>query len=136
MPDERSRILTLLQEGKISAEQAATLLDALQATPPTTPPRPAPPGSKPPARLLRISIDAHEDHAQKPTKVRINVPLGLARFAGRFLPQEARAELEGQHIDINALIEALDDELPDGPLVDIDADEGDGKTVRILIEVV
>jgi len=136
MPDERARILSLLQQGKISAEQAATLLDALDE-PQTTPGKTATtPSSQPPARLLRISIDAHEDDAQKPTKVRINVPLALARFAGRFLPQEARAELEGQHIDINALIEALADQLPAGPLVDIDADEGEGKTVRILIEVV
>lgn len=145
MADERNRILNLLEEGKISAEQAATLLDALNnkasASARGNPGQPNAhnPGvirSKPPARLLRISIDAHEHAGGTPTKVRINVPLALARFASQFVPSDARAELEGQNINLSALLEGLGDELPEGPLVDIDANEGEGKTARILIEVV
>lgn len=140
--DERDRILGLLEAGKISAEQAAVLLDAVASRgdasrnagrPPTTGRAPAP---RPPAQLLRITVDAREGDNDA-TKVHVNVPLKLARFASRFLPKEARAELEGQSIDLSELLASLGDEVPDGPLVDIDASEADGsKSARILIEVV
>lgn len=139
--DERSRVLGLLESGKISAEQAAVLLDAIAArsAPPLPPSPPAPgglPRPRPPAQLLRISVDA-DDASGETTRVNVNVPLKLARFAARFLPKEARGELEAQGIDLNELLAGLGDELPDGPLVDIDAsDEGGTKTARIRIEVV
>jgi len=140
--DERDRILGMLEAGKISAEQAAVLLDAVGSQgdahgqadrSPGTGKAPKP---KPPAQLLRITVDAREGD-RDPTKVHVNVPLKLARFASRFLPKEARAELEGQSIDLAELLSSLGDEVPDGPLVDIDASDADGtKTARILIEVV
>ena len=69
--------------------------------------------------------------------MRINVPLGLAKFAGRFLPPEARRELEGQGIDLSSLLDSLNADVPDGRLVDIDAtDEEKGTTAKIIIEVV
>ncbi len=140
--DERDRILGMLEAGKISAEQAAVLLDAV-ASPGDAPGRAArspgtgkTPAPRPPAQLLRITVDAREGDRDA-TKVHVNVPLKLARFASRFLPKEARAELEGQSIDLAELLSSLGDEVPDGPLVDIDASEADGtKTARILIEVV
>ena len=140
--DERDRILGMLESGKISAEQAAVLLDAV-ASPGTAPDQAGratgtgkAPKPKPPAQLLRITVDAREGHGD-PTKVHVNVPLKLARFASRFLPKEARAELEGQSIDLAELLSSLGDEVPDGPLVDIDASDADGtKAARILIEVV
>ena len=138
--EERDRILGLLEAGKVSAEQAAVLLDAVAkertgrvgAGPvPASSPTP-----RPPAQLLRISIDAVEDGENK-AKVNINVPLGLARFAARFLPKEARVELEDQNIDLSELLANLGDEVPDGPLVDIDtSDESGAKTAKIRIEVV
>lgn len=140
--DERDRILGLLEAGKISAEQAAVLLDAVSSRgdasrhagrPPAAGTAPTP---RPPAQLLRITVDAREGDKDA-TKVHVNVPLKLARFASRFLPKEARAELEGQSIDLAELLSSIGDEVPDGPLVDIDASEADGtKTARILIEVV
>lgn len=138
--EERDRILGLLEAGKISAEQAAVLLDAVtsgrtahaaSAAAPASSPTP-----RPPAQLLRISIDAVEGGENK-AKVNINVPLKLARFAARFLPKEARVELEDQNIDLSELLANLGDEVPDGPLVDIDtSDETGAKTAKIRIEVV
>ena len=150
--EERDRILGLLEAGKISADQAAVLLDAVAsprtgraaaAAAPGSSPGFSPgfsPGSsptpRPPAQLLRISIDAVEGGENK-AKVNINVPLGLARFAARFLPKEARVELEDQNIDLSELLANLGDEVPDGPLVDIDTrDESGAKTAKIRIEVV
>ena len=137
--EERDRILGLLESGRISAEQAAVLLDAVAsgrtgraaaAASPASSPTP-----RPPAQLLRISIDAVEGGENK-AKVNINVPLKLARFAARFLPKEARVELEDQNIDLGELLANLGDEVPDGPLVDIDtSDETGAKSAKIRIEV-
>lgn len=141
--DERARILTLLESGTISADQAAVLLEAIgnetaakgKAKVPLAPARPVTP--KPPAQLLRIAIDAVDDLDDENVKINVNVPLKLARFAANFMPQDARAELTDQGIDLADILNSLGDELPDGPLVDIDATENDGhKKVRIRIEVV
>ncbi|MDZ7799196.1 MAG: hypothetical protein U5K81_00195 [Trueperaceae bacterium] len=166
MPDaDRARILALLESGRITADQAAVLLDAVgpsrgqgTATPgaPGAPsegaarprgdaaaaggtPAAASAGSpspRPPAQLIRITIDAREGDEDK-AHVHVNVPLKLARFAARFVPKEARSELDAQGIDLAELLAGLGDEVPDGPLVDIDAkDDGGGRTARIRVEVV
>jgi len=139
--EDRRRILDMLAAGTISVDEAANLLKALgpgtpgRAIEPPAPPRPA--GQ---ARLLRISIDAvkPEDEGGENAKVRINVPIALARFATRFLPKEASAELQEQGVNIEEILNALGEELPDGKLVDIDAQSEDPTqgSSRIVIEVV
>ncbi len=131
--EERRRILDLLAAGQISAEQAAELLEAVGPGGGSLPAAPV----KGIARLLRISVDATRPDGSREATVRINVPLGLAKFAGRFLPPEARRELEGQGIDLSSLLDSLNADVPDGRLVDIDAtDEEKGTTAKIIIEVV
>lgn len=136
--NDRRRILDLLAAGKISVDDAANLLRALAGGG-----RPAPPPLEPPprtsgrARLLRITVDAREPGAGgETTKVRVNVPLALARFATRFLPPEARADLEAQGIDLNEILAALDEDLPGGKLVDVDVGGDDSTTgaARVIIE--
>ena len=138
--DERKKILDLLESGRINAEQASELLRALGGAPreSSAPPPPPPPARTGTARLLRISIDAGGDEGDKKNaKIRVNVPLGLAKFATRFLPVEAKGELEAQGIDLEELIAALSSETPEGRLVDIDVDDdGDGKRAKIVVEVV
>ena len=138
--DERKKILDLLESGRINADQASELLRALgggprEAGPPPPPPPPARTGT---ARMLRISIDvAGNQGDMKNAKIRVNVPLGLAKFATRFLPAEAKGELEAQGVDLEELIAALSSETPEGQLVDIDVDDdGDGKRAKIVVEVV
>ena len=138
--DERKKILDLLESGRINADQASELLRALgggprEAGPPPPSPPPARTGT---ARMLRISIDvAGNQGDMKNAKIRVNVPLGLAKFATRFLPAEAKGELEAQGVDLEELIAALSSETPEGRLVDIDVDDdGDGKQAKIVVEVV
>ena len=138
--DERKKILDMLESGRVNADQASELLRALgvaprEAAPPAPPRPPARPGT---ARMLRISIDATGDAGDKKNaKIRVNVPLGLAKFATRFLPVEAKGELEAQGVDLEELIAALSSETPEGRLVDIDVDDdGDGKRAKIVVEVV
>ncbi len=137
--DERKKILDMLESGRVNADQAGDLLRALGgASREAAPPPPPPPARSGTARMLRISIDAGGDEGdKKKAKIRVNVPLGLAKFATRFLPVEARAELEAQGIDLNELIAALSSETPEGRLVDIDVDDdGDGTRAKIVVEVV
>ena len=137
--DSRKRILDMLASGAISADDAAKLLAAIGGEARAGGP-PAPPKPRGTARVFRVSIDALDDEAggKERAKIRVNIPLGLARFASRFLPPEARRELEAQGIDLVELIQGLGDEVPEGPLVDIDVDdEAHGaKKAKILIEVV
>ena len=139
VPDERKKVLDMLAAGQISVDQASDLLRALgEGGPPAGSPPPPPPPRTGTARLLRISIDATDGGDGERAKIRVNVPLGLAKFASRFLPAEARSELEAQGIDLSELITAITTETPEGRLVDIDVDDDDdgGKRAKIVVEVV
>ena len=154
--DERNRILDMLSEGKISADQAAEILKAIgpsegaAAPPPPSAPRPPRGGvgfdadgarayvmpKQGIARMLRISIDADGDTPSDRAKIRVNVPLALARFAMKFMPEDARLKMSEQGIDLSELLDALGDELPEGRLVDIDTTGQEDGNAKIIIEVV
>jgi hypothetical protein len=135
--DEQRKVLDMLAAGQITADQAAALLAALADSTPPPPPAAAGLPRRGTARMLRISVDAADEDGGDRAKIRVNVPLGLAKFASRFMPAEARRELEGQGIDLGELINAISTETPEGPLVDIDVDDERGeKRAKIIIEVV
>jgi hypothetical protein len=134
--DERARILRMVAEKKITAEEAADLLEAIEAPradpPPAMPlqsaypspsPTPMPPSSTRRSLVLHIS-----DGSQ--TKVNLRIPLGLARAAGRFIPRQAQEQLDEYDININDLLEDLGNTLAVGPLIDIQDDE-----TKVLIAV-
>lgn len=137
-PDERRRILDLLEGGQISTNQATELLRALE--PLDTPPAAADPAQAQRrfgVRMIRISIDATKPDGSRSNTVRINVPLALARFATRFIPPDARAELDNSDIDLSDLVSTLNEDLPDGTLIDLtSSDEDTGKSANIRIEIV
>ncbi len=164
--NERKRILDMLAAGKLDVEQATALLKALGPTPaeslplpparrpvePALPPLPDLPRlpAWPPApsvefdegafprrrrRFLRIKVDAKKEGG-KTTNVDVRVPYALAKFALRFLPQEARRELEAQGIDISQLLE-MAETMPEGKIVDVDAADPDNEdTAHITVEVI
>lgn len=134
--EERRKVLDMVASGQISAVEAAELLSALEEGVPTE--AEAPPRRRGTAKALRITIDDPGEPGKKPTKVRVNVPLGLAKFAARFIPRDAKVEMEGQGIDIQELLNTISSDPPEGPLVDIDVDEEGpaGRHIKILIEVV
>jgi len=138
LQDERKKVLDMLAAGQINVEQASDLLRALGEPGPATSEPPPAPRRTGTARLLRISIDANDDGDGDRAKIRVNVPLGLAKFASRFLPKEARSELEAQGIDLSELITAISTETPEGRLVDIDVDDDETgrKRAKIVVEVV
>ena len=126
--DEQRRILDLLAEGQVSADEAAALLEALKVPPPPPPPPP-----KSLTRALHIHVDMNE--AEGGAKVDISVPLGLAKFASKFLPQIAREQLDAHGVRLDELLSATPD-LSGGRIIDIDTSAGDGPSVKLVVEIV
>src|SRR5437868_4875965 len=98
MNEDRRRILQLVAEGKITAEEAADLLDALgselrrepQSFAPPEPPIPPtafPAQRAAPARSLIIQVMEGST-----TKVNLRIPFGIARAAGKFIPRRAEQQ--------------------------------------------
>ena len=131
---EQRRILDLLAAGQLKAGEAAELLEALKAGPPVPPgASSAPAAPRGIARVLRISIYSADSTDE--STLNLNIPLGLAKFAERFIPKEARAHLDKQGIDLDELLDSLDGDFPSGPLVNIEASDSTDE-VTITIEVV
>jgi len=144
MREERKRILDMLSEGKLSIDEAMMLLDQVEDAPGK---EAAAPFAPPPARrgqedrMLRVRIVAIEDGHQKPTNVSVNLPLKIARVAGRLmsvLPEAARDAMEDHGVDLSGIdwegaIDALSD--TGGDIVNIThEDEKDQVTVRVYVE--
>ena len=142
MNEDRKRVLAMLGDGKITADEAERLLDAMG--------RPAQIGASPsPTRLsnsapkyFRVEVDAN-DPGEGPTKVNVRVPMQLLRAGvrlGSLIPPKARDEVnaamakEGIPFDINQLkpenLEELIEHLSD---FSVDVDNERAK-VRVYCE--
>ena len=106
MNEERMRILSLLEEGKISAAEAARLLDAVREAPGT----PARSGGSGGGGSGRVHVQV-TDSATGATRVHLTLPAALARFAARLAgKEEVAAELAGAGIsaaDLERVQEAI-----------------------------
>lgn len=147
MSQERKQVLEMLAQGKITADDAARLLDRLAsiAEPadaareeePATGTREAaaspPPAAKGRPKYLRVVVDSTDGD-----KVNIRVPLGLIRAGMKLravMPEHARERLEERGLDLNHLGELDGEELVDALRelsVDVDSESGD--KVRIFCE--
>jgi hypothetical protein len=114
------RILRMVEQGKISAEEGARLLAALGSTPGPRQrtPQTGPLGS---ARMFRVRVS---DAVTGRQKVSVNIPIGLANMALRFVPKSAG-------VDVEAIREALSSGFT-GRIVEVNEDDGDH--VEIFIE--
>jgi hypothetical protein len=122
--EERIKILNMIREGKITAEEGAKLLSALsgaQKEPRRAVPRPA--GGP---RWFRVRVT---DIVTGKTKTSVSIPLGLMEWGIQIGAQFAP---EVGNIDLEQLHERLDSGLA-GKIVDV-VDEEDGEHVEIYIE--
>ena len=120
MDDERRRILRMVAEGKITSEEAAGLLDALQEVSAgearrASQPVPAPGGHP---KTLVIHVSEGDE-----SKVNVRIPLGLALAAGRFIPRRAQEYLEEYDIDVRQLVQDIGGAVQRGPIIEIKDDE-------------
>src|SRR5215469_5600990 len=139
MSAERRKILDMLADRKITADDAERLLAALDKEPLSAAgsARDDKSGSRP--KYLRVVIDTLEGTTDKPTKVNVRLPLQLLRTGIKLpslLPPEARAELNaalresGISFDLNQIKPENVDELIEAfsdLAVDVDAEGGRSK---------
>ena len=123
--EERMKILKLIEEGKISAEEGAKLLSALSDSRRgmTAPPRPSSPGG---ARMLRVRVT---DTRTGRSKASVQIPLALVD-AGLKIGAHFAPEVEG--VDMSNVMEALRMGVT-GKIIDF-TDEVDGEHVEIFVE--
>ncbi|MGZ8513560.1 MAG: SHOCT-like domain-containing protein [Candidatus Limnocylindrales bacterium] len=120
--DAFERVLRLVSEGKLTAEEAGPILDALDVTRAGSPSRA--PGTRPPggddspARALRVEIGERGR-----TVVNLRIPISLGRAAINHVPGISEMTSERIREAIAAGIM--------GPIIDVDED---GDSVRISIE--
>lgn len=129
MKEEITKVLTMVQEGKIDANKASELIQILKEKEET--------GSK---RLektdkyldktLKIRVISSEND-----NVTVNLPIKLVKvvlMAGHSIAASIpQSEKYVKDIDINHIIEAIENEL-DGQIVDVKSANGD--TVSVIIE--
>lgn len=126
LSDERMQILTMLEEGKITAEEAAKLLSALEAGAKQEEEALKPRGTSRDIRWLRIRVT---DQTSGKQKVNVNVPMSLVnvglKFGAKFAPKS-------EEIDFDEIIEAIKSGVG-GKIVDVEDNE-DGEHVEIFVE--
>ncbi len=136
MGDDRRKILEMLATGRITAEEAERLLDALggQAIPrPAATPAP-PVGPK----YLRIEMEKARDDHRDPRHANIRVPLQLLRAGVKLqgvMPAKARASLaaalaeKGVDVDLDKLkAESLETLIESLMHTSIDMESDDGRS--------
>ncbi len=122
--EERMKILKMIEDGKITAEEGAKLLAALADSRRTPPPSAAATGSQ--ARWFRVRVT---DTATGRTKVNVNLPMGLVNVG---LKMSARFAPELDQEQMGAIAEALKTGAM-GKVLDV-VDEDDGEHVEVFIE--
>jgi hypothetical protein len=126
--EERMKILKMVEDGKVSAEDGAKLLAALdesrRGARPTPPP--PPPGTTANGRWLHIRVT---DIKNGRPKVNVNIPMGLVnvglKMGAKFAP-----EVEG--LDVQQIADAVNSGMT-GKIIDV-TDEEDGEHVEIYVE--
>ncbi|NLV91844.1 MAG: hypothetical protein GX030_05535 [Firmicutes bacterium] len=110
MKAERTHILQMVADGKITVEEAEKLLEAIEPNSPEKPLRPAVKG-----RFLRVKV-----FEEGKDKVNVTIPLALAKVGLRFAPKDSGI----RDLDIDELVRLAVEEGADGKLVEvIDGDE-------------
>jgi hypothetical protein len=136
MANEKERIIRILEEGKISADDAAKLLAALGEG--DAPKQKASENPDMKGRKLRCIVDVDGDEN---VKVNVALPLALAKIADgiitNVIPKEATRELEAQGINLTAInlgeiVDTLTDFDEDIVNVDISGDEN--IKVKVYVE--
>jgi SHOCT-like protein len=121
--EERMKILKMIEEGKLSAEEGTKLLAALNVKRPPSPRTPGMPGGP---RMLRIRVT---DTRTGRSKASVQIPLALVD-AGLKIGAHFAPEVEG--VDMSNVMEALRSGVT-GKIIDV-TDEEDGEHVEIYVE--
>ncbi|ENQ3077067.1 SHOCT-like domain-containing protein [Bacillus sp. WLY-B-L8] len=129
MKEEITRVLTMVQEGKIDAEKGSELIQVLKEKEETGNKLLEKP-TKYLDKILKIRVVSAEND-----NVTVNLPIKLVKavlMAGHSIAASIpQSEKYVKDIDISLIIEAIENEL-DGQIVDIKSANGD--TVAVIID--
>jgi hypothetical protein len=121
--EERMRILRMIQEGKINAEEGAKLLAALRESRKDVRSTSLS-GRGPTKGMLRVRVT---DMTTGKTKVSVNLPLGLVDAGMNIASQYA------PDVNFSEIAEAIRSGQMEGKIVDV-IDEEDGEHVEVFID--
>ena len=127
--DERLRILKMVEDGTITAEQAAELMKAMGVEEESQVPAKSKAGYD--KKMFRIIVDSVDGD-----KVNVQFPVGaikkILKVTGKF--PIADKDLQGVDLEqmMEAISECLDEEI-EGDFVNVDA--ADGTTVRVYVGI-
>lgn len=123
MKEEISRILKMVEDGKIGSDKAAELIDALKEK--EQPMLPKVVSQEYLDKMLKIRVIDKED------KVNVNVPIKFIKAVGGAITKIPGVNENLQGVDMKMIMDAIDEGL-DGKIVDIQS--ADGSIVEIFIE--
>jgi len=134
--EEKMRILNMVQEGKLSAEEASQLLEALDFNPEeiTIPFRDAANTiSKANGRTRWVRIQVTDLKSGK-HQVNVKLPMGIIKVGAKAFMRVNFKDEDGSEINLDELLrEALEKDDSDGVLVDVE-DSSSGQHVLITLE--
>jgi hypothetical protein len=120
--EERMRILRMIQEGKISAEEGSKLLAALRES--RKEPRAVMGATRPGKGMLRVRVT---DMVTGKAKVSVNLPLGLVDTGMSIASQYA------PDVNFAQIADAIRSGQMEGKIVDV-IDEEDGEHIEVFID--
>ncbi len=129
--EERLKILKMVQEGKITADQAAAIIETLEESSQSQrqASRPEPPATPPASKSSRWFHVRITDSGSGRTRVNVRLPVSLVnagiKMGARFAP-------EVQGMDMEQLVEFINSGEV-GQIVDVNNEE-DGEHVEVYIE--
>jgi len=136
MSEETLKVLQMVKDGKITAEEGEKLIAAMDESD-----KPRRKNNK--YTMLRVRVDVQDPKKEDQAKVTINVPLTLAKKAAGLLslvPKDTKKELSEKGIDLDGidlkeLIEMFEDGELTEELVNVETGEsGKGAKVRIYVD--
>ena len=130
MKEEIAKVLTMVQEGKLSAEEGSELIQALKE-------KESPTATNKSIdymdRMLKVRVTSEAGD-----KVNVNLPLRLIKVAlksginiASAIPESAKYVKDINTLDVDLILKAIDEELS-GPIVEVESQNGD--KVSVVIE--
>lgn len=126
MENEKNRILKMVEAGKLSADEAFKLMDAMN--------NPAPMeviGKETTSKARFLKIRVFDKNRQK-AKVNITLPLFLVRGLSKLIPHSAQVQLNEKNINLEQIM-SLIDQAAGTKLIEVD-DDDENERVEIFIE--
>ncbi len=122
MNDDKLRILKLLEEGKINAEEAYRLLKASEEKT---------------GGVKDLVIKVKDDNDKVNVRIPVSVVKASLKLGGgimKIIPDNVIDGLEDKNIDVQKLFEEFSESLPDKPTSIIEVETEDGEYVYIGFE--